>query len=485
MKKFLGIFAIAAFGAATGAGVMTFFDKGETKIVEVREAPAAAFTNFTTSTGANVVENPDFIRASAMATPAVVHIKSTMQTSQSNDPWSGLFGNPFGGNMPRGRASGSGVIISADGYIATNNHVVDNAEEVEVTLNDKRSYKATIVGTDPTTDLALLKIEGADFAHLEMGNSDQVLVGEWALAVGNPFNLTSTVTAGIVSAKGRNLNLLNEQFAIESFIQTDAAVNPGNSGGALINTEGKLIGINTAIASETGSYAGYSFAVPVNIVRKVMKDLKEFGGVQRGIIGVQIQNIDSKMAEANGLNTLNGAYIGGLIPGGAAADAGLEVGDIITRVNANQIKSAAELQEVIGTFRPGDKVNLTVLRDDRTMKFDVTLRNKNGTTDLVAVEKEEPRSADMAPQSLGVRLESLSLGDKMRFELESGVKVVEVNRGILNEVGIEKGFIITKVNKVAVDSPEDVEKLISESDGSILMEGVSATGKRQFFAFDY
>lgn len=483
MKKYVGIFLVAGLGAAAGIGFTKLFDGGQEKIVEVMNTPAAQLTNMHTSTGATVVENPDFIRASAMTTPAVVHIKSTVQVSQSADPWSGFFGNPHQG-MRKAMSSGSGVIISEDGYIATNNHVVEGSSKVEVVLNDKRSFEATVVGTDPTTDLALLKIEEKDLPFIAMGNSDEVMVGEWALAVGNPFNLTSTVTAGIVSAKGRNLNLLNEQFAIESFIQTDAAVNPGNSGGALVNTAGELIGINTAIASETGSYAGYSFAVPVNIVRKVMQDLKEFGEVQRGIIGVQISNITAEIAKEKGLKTLNGALVGGLIPGGAAQEAGLKAGDIITRVNQNTINTSAELQEVIGTFRPGDRVNLTINREGSTLQLPVTLRNKNGTTDLVARTTDTEDVPDQA-DGLGVRLEKLSNSEKQLLEISSGVKVASIGKGVLQEVGIEKGFVITRVNKQPVSDPVEVERIIKETDGSILIEGISPDGQRQYFAFDY
>ena len=435
-------------------------------------------------------DRPDFVAASALATPAVVHIRSFYKASNAVDPFHGIFGTPPQGGGMRPQASGSGVIISADGYITTNNHVVKGAEKVEVTLEDKRSYVAEVIGTDPTTDLALLKIKEDGLTFLPFGNSTDIQVGEWVLAVGNPFNLTSTVTAGIVSAKGRSLNLLNEEFAIESFIQTDAAVNPGNSGGALINTTGQLIGINTAIASETGSYAGYSFAVPVNIVRKVMEDLREYGLVQRGIIGVQIRNINSDIAEKYSLKALNGAFVTGTIAGGAAAAAGITAGDVITKVNATLIKGSSELQEEIGTYRPGDKVQLTVIRNGETVLMDVILRDREGKTTLgerspdTVAEGGTPTGESTALGKLGAEMEGLTDKEKELSGLAHGVKVMRMVDGKLRAAGLEEGFVITRVNKQEVDEPKDVERLIEASEGGILIEGVTPKGKKQFFAFE-
>ncbi len=435
------------------------------------------------STASQTTELPSFVQASAMATPSVVHIRSFF-AQQSGDPFHGLFGNPLQGGM-RPQSSGSGVIISKDGHIATNNHVVKNAEKVEVTLEDKRSYTATVIGTDPTTDLALLKIDEDELPFLPFGNSTEVLVGEWVLAVGNPFNLTSTVTAGIVSAKGRSLNLLNEEFAIESFIQTDAAVNPGNSGGALINTAGQLIGINTAIASETGSFSGYSFAIPVNIVRKVMEDLREFGEVQRGIIGVQIQNINSQIAEKYNLETLEGALVTGTIQGGAAQSAGIQQGDIITKVNETPIRGASELQEEIGIYHPGDKVQLTLIREGATRQMEVTLRSREGKTTMAErTPKGEAADADGFSTKLGVKMEAISQEEKEKLDLENGVKVVQLNKGKLKDAGLEEGFVITRVNKQMVETPADVEHYVANSEGGILIEGVTVNGKKKFFAFE-
>lgn len=487
MKNSVATFLLALAGGAAGFGLMRYLEPTPDSVHSSSASPAfQVAAPLTYGADAMVdIDRPDFVEASMAATPTVVHIRSFYKESTSGDPFHGIFGNP--GMRPQ--ASGSGVIISADGYITTNNHVVKGAEKVEVTLEDKRSYVAKVIGTDPTTDLALLKISETELPYIPFGNSSNVQVGQWVLAVGNPFNLTSTVTAGIVSAKGRSLNLLNEDFAIESFIQTDAAVNPGNSGGALINTTGQLIGINTAIASETGSYAGYSFAIPVNIVRKVMEDLREYGQVQRGIIGVQIKNIDSDMAEKFDLAKLDGAFVTGTIAGGAAEAAGIVPGDVITKVNATSIKGSAELQEEIGTYRPGDKVQLTVVRDGETRLMDVVLRDREGKTTLSERSQGEVGSQDATPSptasnALGVEMEALSVQDKRALGVESGVKVRKIAAGKLQDAGLEEGFVITSVNKTAVDDPKEVERLVRQSKGSILIEGVTASGKKRFYAFE-
>jgi serine protease Do len=483
MKRSIGTFLLAVAGSAVGFGIMRYMDPAPHLAGTAASLPTFQVTQ-STPYPTSFVERPDFVEASAAATPAVVHIRSFYKETATSDPFHGLFGSPFQGGQ-RPQSAGSGVIISADGYIATNNHVVKGAEKVEVTLEDKRSYAAEVIGTDPNTDLALLKIKESELPFLPFGNSSGVLVGEWVLAVGNPFNLTSTVTAGIVSAKGRSLNLLNEEFAIESFIQTDAAVNPGNSGGALINTSGQLVGINTAIASETGSYAGYSFAIPVNIVRKVMEDLREYGKVQRGIIGVQIRNINSDMADEYDLASLDGAFVTGTIAGGAAAAAGIKPGDVITKVNATPVRGSAELQEEIGTYRPGEKVKLTVVRAGETILLDVILRNQEGKTSMSEVRAETPETPETASlDRLGAEMETLSPQDKTDLGLESGVKVRRLGPGKLRDAGLEEGFVITRVNKKFVEDPKEVERIVTESEGGILIEGVTAAGKKQFFAFE-
>lgn len=498
MKKWIGFFALALTGVAAGVGISEYTNQGKYEALErkleivanqksnnVRPASFDLPTRPSSSSktaGTKAMETPDFVGASAKATPAVVHIRSTYESSKSESPttWEELFGGRGG------QSSGSGVIISSDGYIATNNHVIEKAKKVEVTLDDKRSFIAEVVGTDPTTDLALLKIKEENLASLSFANSNSVQIGEWVLAVGNPFNLTSTVTAGIVSAKGRSLNLLDEEFAIESFIQTDAAVNPGNSGGALINIDGDLVGINTAIASETGSFAGYSFAVPANIVSKVMKDLQEFGEVQRGIIGVQIRNINSQFAEDRDLTTLNGAYVSGIIPGSAADAGGIERGDIIIQVDEENVGSSSELQEVIGTYRPGDAVRVKIIRDGEAMTMKVILRNKEGKTQLGARRSdnaEEPRMI-ASEGDLGATLAPISTKDKYQLGLDTGVKVLELMGGKLQDAGIEKGFVITKINKEPVKNAEEVVDQMNAGDGSVMIEGLTEDGKKMVYAFD-
>lgn len=338
----------------------------------------------------------DFTQAAELSVNAVVHVK-TLYRNQSarmvNPFFEYFFGHPGQTQeIPAQQASGSGVIVSEDGYIVTNNHVIDRAEQILVVLNDKREYNAMLVGTDPTTDIALLKIDENNLPVILIGNSDELRVGEWVLAVGNPFNLTSTVTAGIVSAKARNINILNADMKIESFIQTDAAVNPGNSGGALVNTRGELVGINTAIASQTGSYAGYAFAVPSSIVQKVVSDIRQYGTVQRAILGVQIREITSDLQKQKNLTTLQGAYVERVITGGAAEKAGIRQGDVIIRIGETDIPSGTDLQEHIGRHRPGDVVAVTLIRDGRTFTVQATLTNREGGTGFLS--KDPTNSSD-------------------------------------------------------------------------------------------
>ncbi len=337
------------------------------------------------------IEQTDFTRAAELSVNAVVHVKTryAAQRQTPNSFFEFFFGIPEqqSRNMPQQQAAGSGVIISPDGYIVTNNHVIERASQIEVMLNDKRSYNAILVGTDPNTDIALLKIETDSLPVIKIGNSDDLKVGEWVLAVGNPFNLTSTVTAGIVSAKARNINILDSDMKIESFIQTDAAVNPGNSGGALVNIHGELVGINTAIASRTGSYAGYSFAVPTSIVQKVVSDLRNYGMVQRAVLGVQLQEISAELKARKNLTTLQGVYVVGVVENSAAYRAGIRVGDIITQIDMNIIRSVTDLQEKMGRYQPGDIVNVGIIRDGIKQTLPAELTNRSGTTTIVQKQK--------------------------------------------------------------------------------------------------
>jgi len=429
---------------------------------------------------------PDFRGTSAITRPAVVHVKSKARTVKQQineipDPFRDFFGDRGfrfempGNSVPR-EGSGSGVIISPDGYIVTNNHVVDNAEVIEVILNDKRTYTAEVIGTDPSTDLALLRIQEKDLPFLAFGNSDAVEVGEWVLAIGNPFNLTSTVTAGIVSAKGRNLNLLNDKFKIESFIQTDAAVNPGNSGGALVNARGELIGINTAIASQTGSFSGYSFAIPSQMVHKVMNDLKEFGAVQRGFLGVSIRDVDAKLAEDENLKLLKGVYVQEVNDNSAAQQAGIKKGDVITAINEIPVSSSSELQEQIGRQRPGDKVIVELMRGSDSKTFNVILKNISGDTKIVKREDYEINSL------LGADFTSCSEQELKDAGVKSGVKVNKLRKGKLEAAGIKEGFIITQIDKKPVAKPNDVEKLLGSRQGGVLIEGIYPDGTKAYYA---
>jgi Do/DeqQ family serine protease len=369
----------------------------------------------------------------------------------SGDPFfEYFFGPQFRQQQPQIReGAGSGVIISSDGYIVTNNHVVDNSKEIEVVLNDKRSFTAKVVGSDPNTDIALLKIEEKDLPFIIFGNSDSLKIGEWVLAVGNPFNLTSTVTAGIVSAKARNINILNASMKIESFIQTDAAVNPGNSGGALVNTRGELVGINTAIASQTGSFAGYSFAVPSSIVQKVVSDIRQYGIVQRAVLGVEIRDINGELAKEKNIKVFEGVYVANVVENSAAEKAGVKSSDIITNVNGVAVKSVAQLQEQVGRYRPGDKIFIEILRDNKKQKLNVELKNRQGNTDLV--------SSDINADLLGATFKEADSKTKEKFGVDYGVEVRSVSKGKFSNAGIKSGYIILKINNIKLSNEKDIE----------------------------
>jgi Do/DeqQ family serine protease len=431
----------------------------------------------------------EFTYAAEKSTPAVVHIKTKMdqrqrQYSSPFDDLFGGFGDQFGGGGRRqapqqAEASGSGVIISADGYIVTNNHVVAEATEISVMLNDKREFKAKIISTDPSSDLAVIQIKASDLPFLTFGDSDALKVGEWVLAVGNPFNLESTVTAGIVSAKGRQ-NIIDRDDdraanPLESFIQTDAAVNPGNSGGALVNLKGELIGINTAIYSRNGQFAGYSFAVPVSIVKKVSGDLIKYGNVQRGFLGVSIMEVNAKLVEEKDLKVSTGVYVGGFSENSAAKTAGIKINDVITKIDGIETKSTAKLMEIVGRKRPGEILNLTVNRDGQNKDFTVTLKNKDGNTSIVKGETGDSYKSEF----LGAKFGALSTADKEKFNVSSGVKVIEVlPDGRLEMYGLSKGSIITKINDKAVNNPKEAADLLEARKGRTKLEGVDVDGSR-------
>lgn len=435
-----------------------------------------------TTSGTPVPVDPNsFVYASESTLNSVVHVTTkVVKTTFQRDPFYEFFYGPGAGGREYkqfGQGSGSGVIISNDGYIVTNNHVIEDAAEVQVILNDNSKYDAKIVGADPSTDIAVLKIEGKDFQSLPLGNSDDMRVGEWVLAVGNPFNLTSTVTAGIVSAKARNINLLADRskgaVPIESFIQTDAAVNPGNSGGALVNTRGELIGINTAIASMTGSYAGYSFAVPVNLVQKVMSDLIDFGIVQRGFLGVQIADVTQELVEEHKLPNTKGVFVSKVIEDGAADNAKVKDGEVILKIGNKEVNSVAALQEEIGKRRPGDKVNVTIReKDGDEVIKSIILRNQDGETKLVSKEEISRNFA------LGAVFEELSSKEKKELNINYGVKIKTLNAGKLKSQGFQEGFVIAKINNEAINSVEQLTEKLNNTNGGILIEYLTPSGKR-------
>ncbi len=478
MKDFKKIFALMLIAAISGGLIAittykTIEKKNKVNSIWDQSTPSQ-YTNYATNT-AN--QGCDFTQAAEMTVHAVVNIKTEFQKRTTlYDDFFGFFSNPYG-NTQILSATGSGVIISNDGYIVTNNHVVQDAEKIEITLNDKRSFNAKLIGSDPSTDLALLKIDAKDLPTIQYGNSDDVRIGEWVVAVGNPFNLTSTVTAGIVSAKARNINILGKNSndsPIESFIQTDAAVNPGNSGGALVNTKGELIGINAAIASSTGSYSGYSFAIPVNIVRKVTEDLKKYGIIQRAYLGVSIAEIDGKFAENKNINEIKGVYVGAVIENGAAANAGLKEGDVILSVNGKSINSNSELLENIGQYRPSDKILLSVERNGNPMDINVILQNQYGKTELVKKEDKPVYTL------LGATFESLSNEKLQQLNLNNGVMITKMNNSVLKNVGIREGFIITSVDKKPVKNINELKNFTNKR-GQTLISGTYPGDWRTYY----
>ncbi|WP_300100825.1 Do family serine endopeptidase [uncultured Alistipes sp.] len=489
MKKaflILGLVAVsAAAGGATAWAVSKNSDGGNVEYIEreVERTPALG-THFTSYQSEKY---PDLTYAAENAVKAVVNIEAIqqieMRRNRSYDPFLEFFGIPqqygYGDDRPQyreQRAGGSGVIISADGYIVTNNHVVDGASKLRVKLNDGRTFDAKLVGTDSATDVALLKIEAKDLPTLAFGSSDALRLGEWVLAIGSPFDLQSTITAGIVSAKARNLGAIPNDFRIESFIQTDAAVNPGNSGGALVNTHGELVGINTLIKSQTGSYIGYSFAIPESIVRKVVVDLKEYGVVQRAMLGIMFRPVDQDFLDTEGkelgIDQIGGVYVASVVEGGSASEAGIRKGDVILEIDGLKINDAATLQEQIARHRPNDKVKLSVKRGGDVKQFDVTLRNKAGKTELITRE-----SVDVV-EALGGKFADAGTKLCRELDIRGGVQVVGIkNGGILARARVREGFVITHINDTPVYSLSDMERMtekIRSIDG-IYPDGRSAS----------
>lgn len=481
MKKVLTYFVVFLIGGFVFY-LITQFDKNDEIAVD-SELPGLPPVERTGYFSGPPVNGPDFTAAAMKTVDAVVHIRSQFYTkSPGYDDFFGALREYLGyQRMPDKRYPvsgwGSGVILTSDGYIVTNNHVVEGAELVEVTLNDKRVFEAEVVGLDPSTDLALLKIDEQRLPYISYGNSDDVRIGEWVLAVGNPFNLTSTVTAGIVSAKARNIHILGSQGAIESFIQTDAAVNRGNSGGALVNTMGELVGINAAIASNTGYYQGYSFAIPVNIVKKVIKDLKKHGEVQRAYLGVIIREIDQNFANDLKLDYVRGVYIDGLVENGGAYDAGLEIGDVILSVGGTEVNSLSQLLEVVGQHDPGDKLGVYVNRDGKVLDYKVELRAEDGSTNVIT------RTDEFFNERLGAYFSNLTAKEKMTYDTRSGLKIIKLESGLLERGGIRDGFIVTSVNGYAVDSESSLESALDQNNNRVKISGIYPNGMRVTYEF--
>ena len=486
IKKILGYSALM-LGSAFVAGVTTFklMEKHAMQEGVVTVQQEERWTMPTALFDSKPSQPVDLTDAAEKSIHAVVHIKSTqLGKTQTIQQMPDIFDFFFGDGMGRQQqvrtqprvGFGSGVIISKDGYIVTNNHVIDGADEIDVKLNDNREFKGKLIGTDPNTDLALIKIEGDDFPTLSIGNSDALKVGEWVLAVGNPFNLTSTVTAGIVSAKARSLGVYNG--GIESFIQTDAAINQGNSGGALVNARGELVGINAVLSSPTGAYAGYGFAIPTSIMTKVVGDLKEFGTVQRAILGISGHDLDERTKDKD-LGTVEGVYVAEVTDGSGAKAAGIEPGDVIIKIAGKKVHNMAELQESLAMHRPGDKVEVTILRNKKEKNLNVTLKNMQGNTEVV-----KKFDLDM----LGAAFKPISDDVKRHLGVSHGLEVTGVDKGKFAEAGIKKGFIILKVNGNKITSEEDLANALKAANQSpervLFISGYYMSGRRANYAVE-
>ncbi|GAA4782563.1 trypsin-like peptidase domain-containing protein [Olivibacter ginsenosidimutans] len=509
MKKIGLTLLTALIGGAVAVGGYKLLENKQNTQLSFEERQQLHYASNPSTINAST-GNPDFTQAAAAVIPGVVHIKTTYERSGSGggDPFQDMFEEFFG--VPRGRqrqqaqpamASGSGVIISTDGYIVTNNHVVEGADKISVELTNKKVYDAKIIGRDPNTDLALIKVNATGLPIVKLGNSDDVNIGEWVLAVGYPLGLQSTVTAGIVSAKGRAIGILADQqrqelyqqwqqngadpnnlpasSAVESFIQTDAVINKGNSGGALVNANGELIGINAAIMSQSGYYAGYGFAVPVNLVKKIADDFIKFGGVKRGVVGVKFQELNAESAKELGINEINGLYVSGVLPNSGGAEAGLKKGDIITKVDGKEIYSSSDLQEKIYRLRPGDKVKLTYKRDGKEKDVVVTLKAEDSDNSSNNATTDKRSTAELY-NKLGAGFIPANAQLKKKFNLSSGVVVSDIRRdGLFAEYGVPRGLIIVSINGKPVNNVDEVESALSYSKNDMIrLSGVTQDGER-------
>ncbi len=494
----LGLLTSAILGGGVAVGGYKLLEPAPVNGAQSTLAsdPQVRYTSAMRSSAYAAPEGLNFVAAAAAVTPAVVHVMTEYKADPQQqghsqamqmDPFlRQFFGDQLEGHGQRepqggGEGSGSGVIIAANGYIVTNNHVIDKASKVTVVLDDKRKFDAEVVGADPSTDLAVLKVKADNLPFIKYGNSDEVKVGQWVLAVGNPFNLNSTVTAGIISAKGRSIGILSREkdnMGVESYIQTDAVVNPGNSGGALVNTSGDLIGINSAISSHTGSFEGYAFAVPSSIVSKVVDDLLKYKVVQRALLGVRIQEVDARLASEKKLNTLNGVYVQGLGEKSAAAAAGLKVGDIITDINGVMVNTSSQLQEQVSRFRPGDKIKVGYLRGSDKQVATATLFNASNTT---AVVRELPAAAAITYE--GAKVAPVSAKLQNLLGIQGGAQISGIKSSNFKETGMADGFIITRIDKNTIVKPTDVQALLDQAkdNSGALIEGVYPDGRKAFY----
>ncbi|MCZ4696367.1 PDZ domain-containing protein [Ancylomarina euxinus] len=470
-KMFLGRVLTAIVGGLIAISVFIY--------MEDRKANRSEMPTYTDSKFANVTHVDtklvDLSYAAELSVKSVVHVKTQYGGQSSGSIYDFFFGNGRSFYSQPSLSSGSGVIISDDGYIVTNNHVVRKSDRIEVVLHDKRSFVAKLIGQDASTDLALLKIEGKDFPKMELGDSDSLKLGEWVLAVGNPFNLTSTVTGGIISAKSRNIGIMGGRMSIESFLQTDAAVNPGNSGGALVNSKGQLVGINTAIESRTGSYSGYSFAIPESIFKKVIDDLKKYGEVQRAFLGITIRSVDADLAGKLKLDAITGVYIDGVNKNGAADKAGIRSGDVIIEIDNKKTNTSSELQERISQYAPGDKINILVKRKGKKKHFDLTLRNMIGGTQLIN---------DNQIDLLGAKFQEISKKDMYTLGIPYGIGLSKLVDGKLKRAGIKEGYIIISINNKPISSEDDIRKALSViEDEGVFISGIYPNGLHKYYAF--
>jgi Do/DeqQ family serine protease len=467
------IFAACIGGILGSMFTMRFFDSSAPPYPSIEGRQQLVLTGYNPDTTYHVPKEMDFLSTAKKITPGVVHIRIAYGPGDfSANPLSFYPESPT-------RSSGSGVIISDDGYVVTNNHVIEDASNIEVVMNNNQRYYAKLIGADPTTDLALLKIRAKNLPFVRYGNSDKVTPGEWVLAVGNPFDLNSTVTAGIVSATARNIGILRDRnsLQVESFIQTDAAVNPGNSGGALVNLRGELIGINSAIATSSGSYQGYSFAIPVSLVKKVMDDLLEFGKVQRGLLGIQITDVNATIAEDLKLNVNQGVLVSRVNKESAAEKSGIIPGDVIVGIDGHHVNSVSELQEWVARNRPGKEISVTYLRDGNQYNVTSRLRNMEGSD---GVDKKE-----ILYSLPGMEVEEAPYKLLNTLQLEGGVKVKSLTPGKWKEAGLKEGFIIAYIDKVPVDNVEDLNRILDFKKGGILIEGFYIDGSKGTFGVEW